>query len=227
MIKFGEQSMKNHSLPEKLSSYCESLITEFELISEERKVLLQELGKYIFQNRNNQKEVIIIVICTHNSRRSHMGQLWLRVAAIWFGVDKIHTYSGGTEATAFNHRSVKALRKAGFELVKIEEGENPVYQAHLPLSAKQPSSLFSKKFDHPDNPSSGFAAVLVCNDADQGCPFVPGADARFAITYDDPKSFDDTPLEYQKYEERVRQIGREMFYTVYFAKELMDADKST
>jgi arsenate reductase len=35
---------------------------------------------------------------------------------------------------------------------------------------------------------------------------------RLPVTYDDPKNFDDTPQEEEKYRERVRQIGREMLY---------------
>ena len=44
------------------------------------------------------------------------------------------------------------------------------------------------------------------------CPIVAGADFRIALPFEDPKAFDDTPLESEKYTERCRQIGREMLY---------------
>ena len=62
------------------------------------------------------------------------------------------------------------------------------------------------------NPEKDFAAVMTCSHADEHCPFIPGATARIALTYDDPKDFDDTPLESEKYRERVMQIGREILY---------------
>ena len=195
-----------------LENYCQNFKNEFHLISEDRQQQLEELAHYIFQKQNNNQLTKLNVICTHNSRRSHIGQLWLAAAALFYKKNNIHTYSGGTEATAFNHRSVAALRRVGFEIVTADSTvENPIYFATFGFS-HTPLKMFSKKYDHANNPEKEFAAIMVCSDADEACPVILGADDRFALTFEDPKRFDDTNLESKKYDERVRQIGREMFY---------------
>jgi len=204
--------VKPKLFPDKLTSYCQSLVQGFAEIPEGRKKLLEQLGAYIARKRSEGLPANIIVICTHNSRRSHIGQLWLWAAAQWYGVDGVHTYSGGTEASAFNHRSVAALQRAGFPLTKHTEGSNPVYELNPGSGGEQ--LLFSKKYDEAPNPKKAFAAVLVCSEAGAACPFVPGADDRFSIPYQDPKDLDDSPQEVAAYDERVRQIGREMFYAM-------------
>ncbi|MEM9671082.1 MAG: hypothetical protein ACFB15_14955 [Cyclobacteriaceae bacterium] len=64
-----------------------------------------------------------------------------------------------------------------------------------------------------------FAAVIVCSDADEACPFNPEADARFFFPYEDPKQHDNTPQESKQYDERFRQIAREMLYVIHCCKE--------
>lgn len=197
-----------------LDNYCQSFENEFHLIPENRKKKLEELAQFISQKQKNNHPTRLNVICTHNSRRSHIGQLWLSAAGLFYQKNNIHTFSGGTEATAFNHRSVAALKRAGFEIVTADSTvENPIYFATFG-SSHTPLKMFSKKYDHAENPHKEFAAIMVCSDADEGCPIVMGAESRFALTFDDPKHFDNTDLEDEKYDERVRQIGREMFYVM-------------
>jgi len=203
--------MQKSKLFDQLAHYCQNFEEEFDLIPEARKLQLCQLADYISDKKENNLPIHLNVICTHNSRRSHIGQLWLAVAANYFEINNVFTFSGGTEATAFNHRSVAALRRAGFEILTASKEENPIYFAAIGHTST-PLKMFSKKYDHPENPSSNFAAIMVCSDADEGCPIVLGSDARFALTYDDPKHFDDTAQEGEKYDERVRQIGREMWY---------------
>ncbi|HMO40953.1 MAG TPA: protein-tyrosine-phosphatase [Saprospiraceae bacterium] len=201
-----------------LQDYCQTLAAEFDQIDAERKIALEEIAAYIIEKRQAGEPVKITVICTHNSRRSHMGQLWLEAAAAWYGVAEVHGFSGGTEATAFNHRAVATMQHAGFQIETPDKNNNPRY--HVTLSADDsPRILFSKRYDDAVNPAQGFAAVMVCTDADEACPIVPGAEKRFAIPYDDPKHFDDTPQESTKYDERCRQIAREFFYMMHVAKE--------
>ena len=200
---------------EKLNDYCKTFEKEFHLIPSERKEQLRILCQYIYQKYIDKKMAKVVVICTHNSRRSHMGQLWLATAASFYNISHLKSYSGGTEATAFNPRSVAALRRAGFEIVTHDESDNPIYYGAFGFS-QTPQKMFSKKYDHEANPKENFAAIMVCDSANEACPIVHGADQRFAIMYDDPKAFDDTDLESEKYDERVRQIGREMFYVMNF-----------
>ena len=197
-----------------LGNYCQSFENEFDLIHKNRKTQLEELAQYIAQKQKDDQPTKLNVICTHNSRRSHIGQLWLSVAALFYHKNKIHTFSGGTEATAFNYRSVAALRRAGFEIKTADSSvENPIYLSTFNFS-QAPLKMFSKKYDHAENPQREFAAIMVCSDADESCPVILGAENRFVLTFNDPKHFDDTDLESKKYDERVRQIGREMFYVM-------------
>lgn len=193
-----------------LLSYIREIGQEFDLIPEDRKILLKTFKEYIESKKTSHAPILLNFICTHNSRRSHISQIWAATASIYYGVDQVETYSGGTEATAFNPRAVAAMQRAGFQ-IHNPGGENPVYLVSF-AENQPPLECFSKTFDDVYNPQKGFAAIMTCSQADENCPFVPGAAFRLALTYEDPKVADDTPSETSHYDERVRQIGRELFY---------------
>lgn len=183
----------------------------FESISEERKIILQPLIDFIQAKTNNQQEIRLNLICTHNSRRSHLSQVWAQTAAAHYDIKNVFCYSGGTEATAMFPMAAKTLVKQGFQIKTIAEGNNPVYAIKYSENA-HPVIGFSKTFDDAFNPQSEFAAIMTCSSADQGCPFIAGAEIRIPITFEDPKAFDNTPLQAEKYEERSLQIATELFY---------------
>ena len=183
----------------------------FELIPNERKELLNQFAQYISSKLREKKELNLIFICTHNSRRSHISHIWAQTAADYYGISNVKCYSGGTEATAFNPRAVKAMQQAGLKIEKKDDSDNPVYIIYY-SDEKKTVECFSKVYSDEYNPQNDFAAIMTCSDADENCPVVFGAEARFPIRYDDPKEFDDTDLEETKYNERVEQIGREMFF---------------
>ena len=183
----------------------------FESISDERKIVLQPLIDFIQGKANNNQEIRLNLICTHNSRRSHLSQVWAQTAAAHYGIKNVFWYSGGTEATAMFPMAAKTLAKQGFQIKTIAEGNNPVYAIKYSENA-HPVICFSKTFDDDFNPQSEFAAILTCSSADQGCPFIAGAEKRIPITFEDPKAFDNTPQQAEKYEERSVQIATEMFY---------------
>ena len=202
------------SLYPKVQDYCTNLSASFSLIPEERKSQLLKLSQYFLNKYQQGITPQAIVICTHNSRRSHLGQLWLAIGADHYQLPTLNSYSGGTEATALNPRVASALVRVGLNVSTAQaKAENPVYEISW-IADMQPYQAFSKKFEHPANPQDKFAAIMVCNEADQGCPFVPGTDFRLSLPYDDPKAFDETPLESQKYDERCEQIGREMLFVL-------------
>lgn len=207
---------------ERLAQVSKSLIRDSELISEERKILLDELGIYIKGKLSSEGEVGLVFICTHNSRRSHMAQIWAQTAAFYFGIERIKTYSGGTLKTAFNISAVNAMKNAGF-LISIEkEGKNPKYKVRY-ANKTEPIICFSKVYNHKKNPSEGFVAIMTCSDADEACTVVSGAEYRTTIKYEDPKQFDGTDQEAAAYEERSLQIGREMFYVFEKVSELLSS----
>ena len=191
----------------------ENVITtlNFESISEERKIILQPLVEYIQSKVNSQQEIRLNLICTHNSRRSHLSQVWAQAAAAHYNIKNVFCYSGGTEATAMFPMVAKTLAKQGFQIKTIAEGNNPIYAIKYSQN-EHPVVGFSKTFDDAFNPQSDFAAIMTCSSADQGCPFIAGAEKRFPITFEDPKAFDSTPQQAQKYEERSLQIATEIFY---------------
>jgi len=189
----------------------EKHISDFDVhsISEDRKTALQPLIEYIQLKVNQQQEINLNFICTHNSRRSHLSQVWAQVMACHFGIDRVVCYSGGTEATALFPMAAKTLENQGFEINTLSEGKNPVYSIKFTDNA-HPVIGFSKTFDEAFNPNSDFAAIMTCDSANEACPFIPGAEKRIPITYEDPKAFDNTPLQSEKYLERSIQIATEM-----------------
>jgi arsenate reductase len=180
-------------------------------LSAARTAVLQPLIDFIQQKVDQQEAVRLHFICTHNSRRSILSQVWAQVMATHFDIPNVVTYSGGTQATAVFPFVVETLTGQGFEITPLSEGENPVYAIsmganHLPVMA------FSKTYDHPFNPRSDFAAIMTCDQADENCPFIPGAEQRIPIPYADPKTFDGTPMQAQKYDKRSLQIATELHY---------------
>ncbi len=180
-------------------------------IPKERKQVLDPLIDYIQSKIDQKSDVNLNFICTHNSRRSQFAQIWAQTAANYFDIPA-YCYSGGVEVTAFNERAVASIKRSGFRV--SSEGEiNPVYSIHDSDEGAPPIKAFSKLYDDSTNQSNQFAAVMTCSHADENCPFIPGSEKRIPVRYDDPKEFDDTPQEAEKYDERSMQIASEMFYT--------------
>jgi hypothetical protein len=195
-----------------LEAYVTETLSEIDRIPEERREKLRSLARFVAVRSRRGKAAELTFICTHNSRRSHLSQLWAQAAAHYFGVERVATYSGGTEVTAFNPRAVAAIERAGFAVEAFSEGDNPVYGVKY-IDDMEPMECFSKIYDQPPNPRQGFAAVMTCSDADAACPIISGADQRIAIPFEDPKAFDGSDHEAAKYDERCHQIASEMLYT--------------
>jgi protein-tyrosine-phosphatase len=181
-------------------------------IPAERKENLDLIVAFVKERKAAGTTADLTFICTHNSRRSHLSQLWAATAAWHFAQDHVRTYSGGTEATAFNPRAVAAIERAGFQVVK-PEGKNPVYEVSFSKD-RDPVPCWSKKYDDPVNPKQDFCAVMTCSEADTNCPIVRGALDRVSLPYNDPKEADGTPEEAARYNERCLQIAAELWYVM-------------
>ncbi len=192
-----------------IEDVIQSLSTEN--ITPERKSILQPLIDYIQIKATQNEEIRLNFICTHNSRRSHLSQVWAQTVAAHFNIQNVFCYSGGTEATALFPMAAQTLEKSGFKINTIAEGKNPIYAIKYNENS-HPIIGFSKTYDDAFNPQSQFAAILTCSQADQGCPFIAGAEKRIPITFEDPKAFDGTPQQAEKYQERSVQIATELFY---------------
>jgi len=180
-------------------------------ISTERKAILQPLTEFIQSKVSNQQDIRINFICTHNSRRSHLSQVWAQTLAYHFNIKNVFCYSGGTESTALFPMVAETLRNSGFQIKTISKSENPVYSIKYTYN-QHPIIGFSKRLDDDFNPKSEFAAIMTCDSANEACPFVSGAEKRIPITFEDPKAFDNTPQQAEKYNERSLQIATELFY---------------
>lgn len=180
-----------------------------ERISEERKIILQPLIEFISSKLSKNEEVRLNFICTHNSRRSHLSQIWAQTMAHYFEVKNVFCYSGGTEATAMFPKVAETLANQGFKILKLSETENPVYAVKF-AENEHAVICFSKKYDDDFNPKSAFAAILTCDSADENCPIVYGAEARIPIKYVDPKKSDGTPEMNETYFNRSLEIATEM-----------------
>ena len=194
-----------------LLKYCSSLSSELNQIPSDRKEYLNELVSYITDQQKAQKAINLVFVCTSNSRRSHMAQVWSQIASYYYDVKNVSTFSGGTEKTKVNKNALLALEKTGIVLQSHQQSVNPVWLASIGVKFT-PMVLFSKVYTDSTNPSQNFGAVMVCAEANESCPIVPGADFRIGLPYQDPKAFDNTPQQNEKYDERCRQIAREMFY---------------
>ncbi|WP_163379489.1 low molecular weight phosphatase family protein [Cyclobacterium sp. SYSU L10401] len=200
-------SASNNELFPEIQATIKSL--DIHAISKERKALLQSLTTYIQDKVNQDKVLRLNFICTHNSRRSHLSQIWAQAMAAYYGIPHAFCYSGGTAATALFPMAAETLANQGFEITTLSEGKNPIYSIKYGENA-HPVIGFSKTYDDTFNPKSEFAAIMTCSQADEGCPYIAGAEKRIPITYDDPKAFDHTPQQAEKYLERSLQIATEL-----------------
>jgi arsenate reductase len=195
-----------------LLRYLNARVTEFDTIPSDRKKDLATVADYIRDRVSKSEPVKLTFICTHNSRRSHLSQIWAKVAAEYYGLNGVETYSGGTEATAFNPRAVAAMQRCGLKIVADDpNAANPCYSVYTSDSSS-PQVCFSKAYSDSPNPSNKYCAVMNCSEADAACPVVMGCELRMPIRYEDPKVADNTEFESQRYDERSAQICREMLY---------------
>ena len=181
------------------------------LIETNRLALLKEVGLEWNKIYNERKQLNLVFICTHNSRRSVFAEVWAQAAANYFGLKNVFCFSGGTEATSVHENAIKSLKRTGFSVSQLTHTNNPVFSISL-NEIKLQQVVWSKLYNDDKNPQSNFIAVMVCASAEANCPFIPAAVKRISLTYSDPKEFDNLPITDEKYDERSVQIANEMFY---------------
>jgi len=214
LVKAAVPQSRN-DLHEKIRLHIDLLSTQFDLIEEAHRKPAAELVEWVVKNYQSGKPLPVIVICTRNTRRSMLGATMGNLAAAYYGLD-VHFSSGGTNPDAFNPRSIATLKEIGVEIEAtgrdaprgVEGHTNSIFRVQW---GKGRGALeFSKKYNDAANPQEGFAAILVCSDADASCPKVSGASVRIPVPYLDPKAFDGSAVEAGKYAERRDDEGRFM-----------------
>ena len=222
----------------KVRAQCDLLSAQNSLISPIHFDGSERLFQAIVSQHIPGVELGVIVICTGNSRRSMLAATMGNISAAYHGIPELRFYSGGTNPSAFNPRTIQTLEEVGVVIQPTKEnatvgdaGEvNPVYMVswgNLPRMGVNRFEIkeFSKIYSDPYNPDKAFIALLVCDEADGSCPNVPGASQRIAMPFQDPKSFDGSDLESAKYSERRDEIGRVMLSIVLKAKRYLAANK--
>jgi len=180
-------------------------------IDDNRKELLSRIALFIVSELNDNNPVYLNFICTHNSRRSQLSQIWSSFATHYFKFNNIESFSGGTSVTAFFRNTVKTLQEVGFQFQILEfSHSNPVYKIGYE-NCTNPIIGFSKIYDDEHN-KKPFIAITTCSNADENCPFIPEAVQRFHLPFNDPKKFDGTSVQAEKYLEASKQIAGEMHY---------------
>ena len=223
----------------KIRSHVNALTTSFDLIDETHRQAGEKLVDWIAKNHRPGQPLDVTVVCTGNSRRSILGATMGNIAADYYGMPEIRFHSGGTAPTAFNPRTVTALEEIGVEIVttgkEAARGEprtsNPVYRVRWgssggPGGPSLEATEFSKHYDDASNPQQGFAALMVCGEADASCPLVKGATLRVSMPYLDPKIYDGGAYEAAKYAERRDDLGRLMLSVMMRARQRLARQKN-
>jgi arsenate reductase (thioredoxin) len=133
----------------------------------------------------------VLFLCTHNSARSQMAEGLLGHLA----GDRFEAHSAGTEATHVRPLAIRAMGELG---VDISGQESETLGRYL----REP-------FDH---------VITVCDDANEACPFFPGASERLHWSFPDPSKSQGTEVERLEVFRRVRddiedRIRRELIGT--------------
>ena len=103
----------------------------------------------------------VLFLCTHNSARSQMAEGLLRYLAR----DRFEAHSAGTEATHVRPLAIRAMDEIG---VDISGQESKTLERYL-----------GEPFDY---------VITVCDDANEACPFFPGAKSRLHWSLPDPSA---------------------------------------
>lgn len=184
-------------------------LMDYSSIPNTRKTELQILVNAIQNQLDKASSASLHFICTHNSRRSQFSQVWAQVAASYFKIPVV-SFSGGVEVTACHPHTIESLQRFGFD-IHSEDSDNPKHQVRF-ASDTPAITLYSKLFDAEENPTSRFIAIMTCSDADENCPVITGCDQRISLRYNDPKIYDESPLETAMYDYRSFQIATELMY---------------
>ncbi len=173
----------------RVAAHADMLTTSFDMIDETHREAGEKFVGWVVKNHQPGQPLHVTLICTGNSRRSILGATMGNIAAAYYGMPGIRFHSGGTAPTAFNARTIAALKSIGVEIEptgqEAPRGEpktaNPTYV--IRWGTDMEATEFSKTYFDASNPQRGFAALMVCGEADAACPLVKGAAARISMPY--------------------------------------------
>lgn len=137
-----------------------------------------------FSNMHTEKPTILI-LCTGNSCRSHLGEGLLRAAA----GDLFNVVSAGSKPAGYVHpMAIAAMNEIGIDI-----------SAH---TSKHMNEFLNQKVE---------TVITVCGNADQACPIFPGQVNRHHWPFEDPAHATGTDEEKMAMFRRVRNEIRRTF----------------
>tara|TARA_B100001079_G_scaffold142196_1_gene121790 strand:+ start:344 stop:916 length:573 start_codon:yes stop_codon:yes gene_type:complete len=142
----------------------------------------------------------IVFLCTHNSRRSQLCQVWGSILSKIYNID-LKFNSAGTEKTEV-HKTIFYC----FSNVGIEIKDSKIFYGDLSLS------LHSKVLEEIQ--SDKFISIMTCSDAEKSCPSDSRSIRNISMIYQDPKIFDDTEKEREEYSKTSKLIAEELNYII-------------
>ena len=124
----------------------------------------------------------VLFLCTHNSARSQMAEGLLRHLA----GERFEAHSAGTEATHVRPLAIRVMDEIGIDVSGQE--------------SKTLDRYVGERFDY---------VITVCDEANEACPFLPGAKNRLHWSFEDPSQATGSEDERLKVFQRVRDEIRE------------------
>jgi arsenate reductase (thioredoxin) len=124
----------------------------------------------------------VLFVCTHNSARSQMAEGLLRHLA----GERFEAHSAGTEATHVRPLAIRVMDEIGIDVSGQE--------------SKTLDRYVGERFDY---------VITVCDEANEACPFLPGAKNRLHWSFEDPSQATGSEDERLKVFQRVRDEIRE------------------
>ncbi|MEM1219039.1 MAG: hypothetical protein AAGH79_09000 [Bacteroidota bacterium] len=203
--------MSKGQLFQALSQTVDRLSRKTSLIGPYRIQRLEQAAQRITDHFTPEQTLHFAVVCTHNARRSQMGQAWLQALATYHDLPNIQAFSAGTETSAFHPNAVKALISLGFQIEGTTDTRNPMYHT-LFGEALAGFTQYSKTIFDARLPQENLVAIMVCRSAEEACPLIPGAPLRLSIPFTDPGKADQTPEAPAAYLATAEEIGLTFHY---------------
>ena len=189
--------------------FCLEITSSFKNIPSSRLQRLDEIVLEINEIFNNKKNLNFLFVCTHNSRRSQFANVWAEIAATFYNLNSIKSYSCGTEKSIVSKNTIEALEDLG---LKIHNHPNINNAFHAFYGKELFIDVFSKKYSDSSISKENTIAIMTCTDADQNCPIIPYAKNRISLNFKDPKRFDNTSYFRMEYQKTAKEIATEIFY---------------
>lgn len=191
--------------------FINEITGKFHEIPEPRASMLNKGSEYIRIQRHKNKVVNLLFVCTHNSRRSQFGEIAATLAAAYYNLPKLNSYSAGTEITAFHPNAINALNETGFQINSNKSSViNPVYS--VKFGEHFVNNCYSKHINDPIIPKENLLAIYTCSEVETACPVIVGAQSHLSLPYPDPKISDGSGHELETYGNTFRNICLEIFY---------------